>query len=112
MKGTIEVLTNASKAIAIANFNAGGAVQMLGIQYLRVDINPGSEKFGRPAYQNDFGNSDRIKREYRQYRTWVEAGKWGGGSAPPPTPLPSQPRSGIANIPVCTGRNHRNRFGT
>jgi hypothetical protein len=21
--------------------------------------------------------SDRCKREYRQYRTWVEAGKWG-----------------------------------
>ena len=25
--------------------------------------------------QNDFDISDRCKREYRQYRTWVEAGK-------------------------------------
>lgn len=69
MKGTIEVLTNASKAIAIANFNAGGAVQMLGIQYLRVDLNPGSEKFGRPTYQNDFGRGGggfiRSQRYYR-----------------------------------------------
>ena len=26
----------------------------------------------------DFGNSNWCKREYRQYQTWVEAGKWGG----------------------------------
>jgi hypothetical protein len=46
-----------------------------------VDLNPESENCSvqkRPTYQNDFGNSDQCKRKYRQYRTWVEAGKWGG----------------------------------
>ncbi len=41
--------------------------------------------------KNDFGNSDRYKREYRQYRIWVEAGKWdrgvGGGEADRTTPF-------------------------
>ena len=36
---------------------------------------PRVRKFAEPSYQNDFGNSDQCKREYRQYRTWVEAGK-------------------------------------
>ena len=30
----------------------------------------------------DFGNSDRCKREYRQYRTCVEAGSGVGGGRP------------------------------
>jgi hypothetical protein len=32
--------------------------------------------------KNYFGNSDLCKREYRPYRTWVEAGKWGVGMKP------------------------------
>jgi hypothetical protein len=44
---------------------------------LRVDLNPEPENCSvqkRTTYQNDFGNSDRCKREYLQYRTWVELG--------------------------------------
>jgi len=37
---------------------------------LMMDLN----LFGNRTEKKDFGNSDRCKRGYRQYRTWVEAG--------------------------------------
>jgi hypothetical protein len=43
---------------------------------LRVDLNI----FGNRTEKNDLRIPDRCKREYRPYRTWVEAGKWGVGA--------------------------------
>jgi hypothetical protein len=40
--------------------------------YLEGGLKTRVRKFGRKRF-----HSDRCKREYRQYRTWVEAGKWG-----------------------------------
>jgi hypothetical protein len=43
-----------------------------------VDLN----LFGNRTENKDFGISDRSKRGYRQYRTWVEEGKWCVGVHP------------------------------
>ncbi len=49
------------------------------VLWIKAGPKPRGSVHKSPTYQNDFGNSDRCKREYRQHRTCVVAVKWGVG---------------------------------
>jgi hypothetical protein len=55
----------------------GAVITTIYLESLSCKGGPKPESEQKTHVQKDFVISDRCKREYRQYRTWVEAGKWG-----------------------------------